>query len=109
MDEGNAGTLGIRASEAFSALGSPARLLGRAPLLPRYLLTGASLAPRPYVAERYGTTYWCRPWLLFDTAELEVLENLINKGSEDQLKEFREAQLSTARNTAVVVSVSVLL
>ncbi|KAK6438773.1 hypothetical protein LTR95_005021 [Oleoguttula sp. CCFEE 5521] len=90
-------------SELFSAFGYPARLIGRLPLLPRYLWAGSSLsANNDYVLQRYGATYKLRPWLLLDTHELEVIERLLNQGSDIDIVAFRTAHLLTASNLTVV-------
>lgn len=90
-------------SEVFSAIGFGARVLGRVPLLVRYLWAGKTLHPNAYVAERYGPSWRWRPWLLCDAGELEVIERLINQGSDESLHAFRAAQLGTAGSTGVVV------
>lgn len=82
--------------ELFSALGSPARVLGRIPLIFRYLANGVALVGgtgNEYAYSRYGPGYRLRPWLLFDTAELEVIERLINDGKDEDVTGYRTMQL----------------
>lgn len=90
-------------SELFTAVGFGARILGRAPLLVRYLWAGKTLHPDSYIAQRYGTSWRWRPWLILDAGELEVLERLINDGTDEQLLAFRKSHIGTASSTGVVV------
>lgn len=90
-------------SELFSAIGFSARVLGRVPLLVRYLWAGKALHPSAYVAERYGPSWRWRPWLLCDTGELEAMERLINLAPDESLHAFRSSHLGTASSTGVVV------
>lgn len=99
--------MNMDAPEFFAILGFPVRVLGRAPLVLRYLW-GANaniLLPSSYARERYGPSYKLRPWLLLDARDLEPLERLINEGSDDEVLDFRSAQLAIGSSTAVVVSI----
>lgn len=89
--------------EVFSAIGFPARVLGRVPLLTRYA-SGFGRKPSSYGLERYGPSYIWRLWLRLDAAELESIETLVNKGSEEDIEAFRATHLATSGSTAVVVS-----
>lgn len=88
--------------EVFSAIGFPARVLGRVPLLTRYA-SGFGRTPSSYGLERYGPSYIWRLWLRLDAAELESIETLVNKGSEEDIEAFRATHLATSGSTAVVV------
>lgn len=90
-------------TEVFSAIGFPARVLGRIPLLTRYATT-AGRKPSSYGLERYGLSYRYRLWLRLDAAELESIEQLINNGSDLDIEAFRASHLATSGSTAVVVS-----
>ena len=97
----------MEAPEFFALLGFPVRVLGRAPLLLRYIWGAKAniLAPSAYARERYGPSYKLRPWFLLDARDLEALERLINEGSYAEVLDFRTAQLSIGSSTAVVVSI----
>ena len=90
-------------SELFSALGFPARVLGRVPLLVRYAIHPVQ-TPATYGLERYGPSYRWRLWLRLDAAELEAIEVLINQGSDNNIENFRASHIATAGNSSVVVS-----
>ena len=91
--------------EVFAALGAPARMFGRLPLITRYIWTGlASPWFNPLFARcRFGNYLW-RPWLLFDMQELQMLEELINKASDERVEQFRQHQLESLNMVSVVVS-----
>lgn len=94
------------APEVFAIIGFPARVAGRLPLLLRYIW-GANaniFAPSGYAIERFGPSARFRPWLLLDAAELEPIERLINEGTDEEVLNFRNAQLAMGSSTAVVVS-----
>ena len=92
--------------EYFSMIGFPARLAGRAPLLARYLSGPPRVfkATNQYALQRYGRTFKLRPWLYFDIDELEQIEQLINYGSDEEVLQFRQAQLDVGGMNTVVVS-----
>lgn len=89
-------------TEYFSAIGFPARVLGKLPLLVRYAST-AGRKPSDYGIARYGPSYRFRLWLRLDAAELEGIEELINFGSDGNIEAFRASHLATSGTTAVVV------
>lgn len=91
--------------EVFGALGAPARMFGRLPLITRYFWTGlASPWFNPKFAQcRFGHYTW-RPWLLFDMQELQMLEELVNKASDARVEQFRQHQLESLNMVSVVVS-----
>lgn len=89
-------------TEIFSALGFPARVLGRLPLLFRYAFNAGS-KPSSYGLDRYGPSYRFRLWLRLDAIDLESIEMLINYGSDANLEAFRASHLATAGTTSVVV------
>ena len=93
-------------AEFFSAIGAPARIAGRAPLMARYISSGFPplRGSSPYAAARFGKSYRWRPWLLLDIKDLETLEELINTGSDTQIAAFRTSQLSVCGMIAIVVS-----
>ena len=94
------------APEFFAFLGFPVRVIGRAPLLCRYIW-GASaniLSTSDYARERIGPSYKWRPWLLLDARDLEPLERLINEGTDEEVLDFRSSQLAIGSSTAVVGS-----
>jgi hypothetical protein len=95
-------------AEFLSMLGSPARLAARVLLFPRYLLVGFSPLlywPRnTYACARYGKTFIWRTWLLFDVKELEVLEKLLNEGSDEEVLGMQEGKLEQFKLVALVVS-----
>lgn len=94
-------------TEVFSALGFPARVLGRLPLTFRYALNPYN-EPSSYGLDRYGPSYRFRLWLRLDTAELESIEILINYGSDANIEAFRASHLAIAGTTSVVVRLSKL-
>ncbi|TKA75342.1 hypothetical protein B0A55_05569 [Friedmanniomyces simplex] len=96
----------MEAIEFFSMLGFPARLAGRMPVIARYL-TGppkALTSTSKYARERYGKTFKYRLWLSLDIAELEQLEQLINDRSDEEVLQFRHAQLASGGMNTVVGS-----
>lgn len=93
-------------TEVFSALGFPARVLGRLPLVFRYVLNPRD-SPSSYGLERYGPSYRFRLWLRLDALELESIEMLINHGSDANIEAFRASHLAIAGTTSVVVRVPV--
>jgi hypothetical protein len=97
--------------EVFSLLGAPARVFGRLPLVTRYLWNGFHTSwPNPeYALARYGKHYRLRPWLLFDVKELEMVEDLINRGSDENVLAFRMNQLNSSQMVAIIVGASLLL
>ncbi|KAI9792716.1 MAG: hypothetical protein M1816_001815 [Peltula sp. TS41687] len=92
------------AMEIFTIIGAPARVLGRAPLMTRYLWNGFSRTWHndDYARLRYGKHYRLRPWLLFDIEELEIVEHLINRGTDKRVLDFRKHQIEALQITAVV-------
>ncbi|KAM0719676.1 hypothetical protein Q7P37_003807 [Cladosporium fusiforme] len=88
-------------TEVFSAIGFPARVLGRIPLLTRYAST-AGRKPSSYGLQRYGSSYKYRLWLRLDAAELESIELLINNGSDHDIDAFRDSHIATSGTTSVV-------
>jgi len=91
--------------EAFSAIGSPARLIGRLPLFTRHVWNGFS-SPwphTPYGGVRFGKRYKWRIWLLLDIHELEFLENLINEGSDKELAALQQGHLTAFQMVAIIV------
>ena len=91
-------------TEVFSALGFPARVLGRLPLLFRYAFSAGS-KPSSYGLDRYGPSYKFRLWMRLDAADLESIEMLINYGSDADIEAFRASNLATMGTTSVVVRV----
>lgn len=92
-------------SELFALIGFPARLAGRLPLFLRYTYANSNvLAPSTYSLERWGPSYRWRPWLVFDAAELEALERLMNEGADAELMDFKNSQIASGGGTAIVVS-----
>ena len=93
-------------AELFSAIGAPARIAGRVPLVARYISSGFSTlrGSSSYATARFGMSYRWRPWLLLDIKDLETLEELINAGSDMQIAAFRTSQLSACGMIAIVVS-----
>lgn len=91
--------------EIFAAIGAPARVVGRLPFATRGLWNGFSRTWQndAYARARYGQQYRWRPWLLFDLEELEVVEDLINNGT-DKVVDFRKNQLNAFQMLAIVVS-----
>lgn len=89
-------------TELFSALGFPARVLGRLPLLFRYV-GNPKRKPSLYGLERYGPSYRFRLWLRLDALDLESIELLINYGSDSNIEDFRGSHLATSGTTSVVV------
>ncbi len=87
-------------------LGYPARAAGRFPVIVRYIWGGRSTlnAADVYVSQRFHGTISRRRWLLLDAAELELIERLINEGSDEEVFSFRRAQLESGASTTVVVS-----
>jgi hypothetical protein len=93
-------------TECFSALGAPARIFGRLPLVTRYLwsrLASPWFNPN-FARRRYGQHYRWRPWLLFEVQEMQMMEELLNKASDERVKEFRQHQLESLQMVSVVVS-----
>ena len=91
--------------EVFSALGLPARIVGRFPLLSRYALNPQSPS-NAYSRKRY-INFSCRPWLWSDTLELEATEELINYGTNAEIEAFLKSRLDIATTTSIVVSLPV--
>ena len=93
------------ATELCCLIGFPARALGRLPLCTRYIFQPLHLRNRSneYMRQRYHGSFTWRPWLSADIVELEKLEYLINQGSEDEILQFRNAQLASGAMTTVVV------
>lgn len=80
-----------RIIEIFAIIGAPARVVGRLPLFSRQIWNGFS-SPWPrtdYAETRYRKGYKWRPWLLFDVTELEIIEELINNGSDEKILAHR--------------------
>ncbi|EMD88101.1 hypothetical protein COCC4DRAFT_145495 [Bipolaris maydis ATCC 48331] len=93
-------------AEIWSALGLPARAAARLLLAPRYLINGFSRLrewnDNAWARTRYGPSYRYRLWLLFDARDLEVLEHIINQGTDKEVLELREAKLEQFRLVALV-------
>jgi hypothetical protein len=89
-------------TEVFSAIGFPARVLGRIPLLFRYAFSVGS-KPSSYGLDRYGPSYKYRLWMRLDAMDLESIEMLINYGSDTDIEAFRASNLATMGTTSVVV------
>lgn len=89
-------------TEVLSAVGLPARLFGRLPLLVRYLFR-PKLNLSQYGEERYHDTFKARPWLWFDALELELIEDVLH-GTKEEVEAFRKSRLDTAGTTGAVVS-----
>jgi len=95
--------------ETFSALGSPARFVGRLPLISRHIWNGFS-SPWPktrYAKTRFGVRYKWRPWLLLDVEKLELVEKLLNEGSDEKVSAFRQSQLMAFQMVAIIVRLPV--
>ncbi|KAL6711037.1 hypothetical protein ACN47E_006912 [Coniothyrium glycines] len=96
----------VENAELLSALGAPARAAARALLMPRYALDAFGPVRRwrrnAYARQRFGSSYLWRVWLMYDARDLEVMENLINEGSDDQLLKLREDKLETFWFVALV-------
>lgn len=95
-----------RVIECFSAVGAPARMVARVPLFTRYIWNGF-LSPWPsseYPKRRFGKRYKWRLWLLFDIREVEMIETLINIGSDDSILAFHQSQLLAFQMVAIIVS-----
>ena len=95
-------------SSLFALIGFPARILGRTPLFMRFIWAGSDI-PTEYSMARFGLSYRLKPWLLLDVGELEVLERLINEGTDEELAAFRSSELTSAAGTAVVVGGAALV
>lgn len=98
--------VGIGISELMALIGLPARLVGRLPLSPRYLWGGFHIlnpGTSAYAEARWGKWYRLRVWLLPDIKELELLEELINRGSNRKIAAFRQSQLSLCGIIAITV------
>ena len=93
-------------AEPFSAIGAPARIAGRVPLVARYISGGffTLRGSSSYATARFGKSYRWRPWLPLDIKDLETLEELINTGSDMQIAAFRTSQLSVCGMIAIIVS-----
>ena len=96
----------MNAEEVFAIIGLPARYAGRLPLLLRYIWGAQAnlLAPSGYAFERWGPSYRWKPWLVIDAVELDAIERLINGGTDEDVTNFRSAQLANGAGIAVVVS-----
>ncbi|KAE9962407.1 hypothetical protein BLS_000355 [Venturia inaequalis] len=83
---------------------APARLFGRLPLVTRYIWNGFSRTwhNHEYARHRFGPGYLSKPWLLFDVEELEVVEDLINRGDDKKIMLFRRHQLDAFQMVAIV-------
>jgi len=92
----------ISASECLSLLGLPARVLGRLPLLVRYVYR-LGRKPSKYGKDRYPSSYVFRVGLWFDAPELEAIEYVIH-GTDEEVDAFRRSRLATASTTGAVVS-----
>jgi hypothetical protein len=94
-------------AEIWSALGTPARAAARFLLAPRYFVNGFSHIREwnnnAWALARYGPSYRWRLWLMFDAEDLEVLEHVINEGTDKDVIELREAKLEQFRLVALVV------
>jgi hypothetical protein len=94
--------------EVFSLVGAAARVFGRLPLITRYAWNGFSrtLVNPAYARTRYGRSWRWRPWLFFDVQELEVVEELINLGTDKKVLAFRKNQLEAFQMVSIVVRIS---
>lgn len=91
-------------AELFSAIGSPARVAGRAPMVARYIFSFFSTmrGSSSYAEVRFGKSWKLRPWLLLDIKDLETLEDLINTANDSQVAAFRTSQLSVCGMIAII-------
>ncbi|QDS73268.1 hypothetical protein FKW77_004733 [Venturia effusa] len=80
------------------------RLLGRLPLVTRYIWNGFSRTwhNHEYARHRFGLRYLSKPWLLFDVEELEIVEELINRADDKKVMMFRRHQLDAFQMVAIV-------
>ena len=94
--------------EIFSFLGFPARLAGRGLLVVRYISNRGVLAQvrSDYGERRFGKSVKYRPWIMIDVMELELLDELINNGTDAQVEAWRVSQLSVCGMIAIIVSSS---
>ena len=97
----------FEAVEVFAILGAPARIFGRLPLPSRYLWNGLSQnlhkLDYSYARARWGVGARWRIWLVFDIGELEMVEELLNYGSDRRVVQFRENQLRASQMVSIVV------
>ncbi|RMZ73494.1 aspartate racemase [Pyrenophora seminiperda CCB06] len=93
-------------AEVFSALGLPARTAARVLLSPRYVFNGflqlRAWKGNTYARARYGPSFIWRTWLLFDCRDLEVMEKILNYGSDEDVLRMREAKLEQFKLVALV-------
>ena len=93
-------------------LSAPVRLSGRLFVFLQYIIDRDGSVQHwyrnDYAQDRFGAHYRWRPWLLFDVKELEFLETLINRGSDQDLLKWRESRLDIFGLVAVVVSARVM-
>lgn len=94
------------AVEILGLVGFPARIVGRFPLLARFL--GSSIynpwPERDYAEARYGPRYRWRFWLVLDVKDLKKAEDLLNHGNDSDLMAFQQAQLRVFQMIAIIVS-----
>lgn len=95
----------LESMELFALLGAPARMFGRLLLVSRYLWGGASYlgGSEAYSEGRYGRSWRWRIWLRYDLQELEVMEELINRGTDRKVLAFRKNQLDAFQMVSIVV------
>jgi hypothetical protein len=94
-----------RMMEMFAILGFPARMLGRLPLITRYICGGFSAhwQHHTYAVDRFGEHYRWRLWLLLDIEELAMIEQLINHGPDGAVVAYKNNQLEAFRMVAIIV------
>jgi hypothetical protein len=92
--------------ELFSFVGFPARVAGRALLVSRYISNRGALVrvTSDYGERRFGKSVKYRPWIMIDVMDLELLDELINNGTDAQVEAWRVSQLSVCGMIAIIVS-----
>ena len=90
-------------TELLSAIGFPARIVGRLLLVGRYIYWRRDVRTNNYALQRFGPSYPWRPWLQLDIKELADLEELINDNDGDKIEAFRSSQLSMCGMIGVMV------
>jgi len=92
--------------ELFSFIGFPARLAGRSLLFFRYISNRGVLAKvtSNYGENRFGKSVRLRPWIMIDVMDLELLDELINDGTDAKVEAWRVSQLSVCGMIAIIVS-----
>ena len=91
--------------EITTLLGSGARFVARVLLYGKYFISFRETARlwkrHPYSQKRWGPRSKWRPWLLWDAAELEQLEKLLNYGMDEDLRGLQSSHLDTFGLVAV--------